>query len=126
MDNLINSMGKILVADDAPPNRKLVKDFLNFMLKSDHEIVEAGNGGEALAIIKGENLSAAILDQEMPQLDGSEVIDAAREDEQLNFPYAIFTGNEAKATNLKNSGYVVFKKPVEIKEMIEYIKSRLL
>ncbi|MBP3544637.1 MAG: response regulator transcription factor [Lachnospiraceae bacterium] len=62
---------KILVVDDESRMRKLVKDFL---VKKDFEVLEAGNGEEAIEIFFGEKeISLLILDVMMPKMDGWQV-----------------------------------------------------
>lgn len=62
---------KILVVDDESRMRKLVKDFLT---RSDYEVIEAGDGSEALDIFFEEkNIDLILLDVMMPKLDGWEV-----------------------------------------------------
>ncbi len=62
---------KILVVDDESRMRKLVKDFL---VKSNYEVLEAGDGAEAIDIFFNNNdISLIILDVMMPKMDGWEV-----------------------------------------------------
>ena len=62
---------KILVVDDESRMRKLVKDFL---VKNNYEVVEAGDGSQALDIFYGQkDIALIILDIMMPQMDGWEV-----------------------------------------------------
>ncbi len=62
---------KILVVDDESRMRKLVKDFL---VKNDYEVIEAGDGSEALDIFFSQNdIAMVILDVMMPKMDGWEV-----------------------------------------------------
>ncbi len=62
---------KILVVDDENRMRKLVKDFL---VKKEFEVLEAGNGEEAIEIFFGEKeISLLILDVMMPKMDGWQV-----------------------------------------------------
>lgn len=62
---------KILVVDDESRMRKLVKDFL---VKQDYEVLEAGDGEEALDIFyENKGISLIILDVMMPKMDGWEV-----------------------------------------------------
>lgn len=59
---------KILVVDDESRMRKLVRDFL---IKKNFEVLEAGNGAEALDIFFGtEGIALVILDVMMPKMDG--------------------------------------------------------
>ena len=65
MDNI-----KILIADDEPRMRKLVKDFL---VKSGFSVLEAGDGEEALEMfVDNKDIALIILDIMMPKTDGWE------------------------------------------------------
>lgn len=62
---------KILVVDDEARMRKLVKDFL---VKQNFEVLEAGNGEEAVEIFyENKDIALIILDVMMPKMDGWEV-----------------------------------------------------
>ena len=62
---------KILVVDDESRMRKLVSDFL---VKKDFEVLEAGDGEEALDIFyKDKDIALLILDVMMPKMNGWEV-----------------------------------------------------
>ena len=59
---------KILVVDDESRMRKLVKDFLT---KKNFQVLEAGNGEEAMDIFYEEkDIALIILDVMMPKMDG--------------------------------------------------------
>ncbi len=62
---------KILVVDDEPRIRMIVKDFL---VKEKYTVVEASNGEEALEMfIEDKNISLIILDVMMPKMSGWDV-----------------------------------------------------
>ena len=62
---------KILVVDDESRMRKLDKDFLS---KSGYEVLEAGDGEEAVDIFfKDKEIALIILDVMMPKMDGWQV-----------------------------------------------------
>ena len=62
---------KILVVDDESRMRKLVRDFL---VKQNFEVLEAGDGAEALDVFFGtEGIALVILDVMMPKMDGWQV-----------------------------------------------------
>ena len=62
---------KILVVDDESRMRKLVKDFL---VKKDFEVLEAGDGEEAVDIfLEEKGIALIILDVMMPKMDGWQV-----------------------------------------------------
>lgn len=62
---------KILVVDDEPRMRKLVKDFL---AKSGYFVIEASDGSEAMdKFYEHKDMALIILDIMMPKMDGWEV-----------------------------------------------------
>ena len=62
---------KILVVDDESRMRKLVRDFL---VKSNYDVLEAGDGEEALDIFfQHKDIALIVLDVMMPKLDGWQV-----------------------------------------------------
>lgn len=62
---------KILVVDDESRMRKLVRDFL---VKSNYDVLEAGDGEEALDIFyKQRDIALIVLDVMMPKMDGWQV-----------------------------------------------------
>ena len=62
---------KILVVDDESRMRKLVKDFL---MKKNFEVLEAGDGEEAVDLFfQQRDISLIILDVMMPKMDGWQV-----------------------------------------------------
>ena len=50
--------------------------------RAGHEAVVAGNGREALALLKGEAFDLVLMDVQMPELDGLETTAAIRERER--------------------------------------------
>lgn len=74
---------KVLLIDDSSLVRKMVRK----MLESDPEIEVTGevdNGRLGLAKIKTENYDVAILDFEMPEMNGLEFLKALRQDKTIN------------------------------------------
>ncbi|MDO5808785.1 MAG: response regulator transcription factor [Lachnospiraceae bacterium] len=62
---------KILVVDDESRMRKLVRDFL---VKKDFEVLEAGDGAEAVDLFfDTKDIALVILDVMMPKMDGWQV-----------------------------------------------------
>lgn len=62
---------KILVVDDESRMRKLVRDFL---VKSGYDVLEAGDGEEALDLFfRDKEIALLILDVMMPKMDGWQV-----------------------------------------------------
>ncbi|HBA46411.1 MAG TPA: DNA-binding response regulator [Lachnospiraceae bacterium] len=62
---------KILVVDDESRMRKLVRDFL---VKNNYEVLEAGDGEEAMEVFFAQkDISLVVLDVMMPKMDGWQV-----------------------------------------------------
>ncbi|MFA4030151.1 MAG: hypothetical protein GDYSWBUE_001700 [Candidatus Fervidibacterota bacterium] len=73
-------MKKIVVADDEPVVRQVIKQ----MLQSEgYEVIEAENGKEAVDLVMGEKPDLVILDVRMPVMDG---LQACRLIRQLEEP----------------------------------------
>jgi len=72
---------KILLVDDESRMRKLVRDFL---VKSDFEVMEAGDGEEALdTFFDTKDIALIILDIMMPKIDGWEVCREVRKHSRI-------------------------------------------
>lgn len=72
---------KILVVDDESRMRKLVRDFL---VRKGYEVLEAGDGSEALDIFYERNdIALVILDVMMPKMDGWQVCRMIRNDSRV-------------------------------------------
>ena len=77
---------KILVVDDESRMRKLVKDFL---MKKDFDVLEAGDGEQAVDIFFEEkDIALIILDVMMPKMDGWQVCREIRASLQGSDHYA--------------------------------------
>ncbi len=75
---------KILLVEDSPDNRLLVKAFLK---QTPYSVVEAGNGAIAVAMFQQEPFDLVLMDIHMPVMDGLAATRAIREWEarhQLN------------------------------------------
>ena len=68
---------KILVADDSSTVRRVVSARL---AADGHEVIEAEDGEQALAVARAQRPALVVLDKVMPKLDGFEVVRALRAD----------------------------------------------
>jgi two-component system alkaline phosphatase synthesis response regulator PhoP len=68
---------KILVADDSSTVRRVVSARLS---ADGHDVVEAEDGEQALALARELRPALLVLDKVMPKLDGFEVVRALRSD----------------------------------------------
>src|SRR5581483_2346265 len=65
----------VLVVDDDGDLRRTV----SYLLGPVCRVIEASNGAEALESVRREHPSLMLLDMEMPQMDGTAVLKAARQ-----------------------------------------------
>ena len=87
---------KILVVDDESRMRKLVRDFL---VRQDYEVLEAGDGEEALDIFYREkDIALLILDVMMPKMNGWEVCREVRENSKV--PIIMLTAKSDESDEL--------------------------
>ena len=83
---------KILVVDDESRMRKLVKDFLT---KKNFQVLEAGDGEEAMDIFyKEKDIALIILDVMMPKMDGWEVCREVRKNSKVPIIMLTARGDE--------------------------------
>ena len=83
---------KILVVDDESRMRKLVKDFL---AKKNFQVLEAGDGEEAMDIFyKEKDIALIILDVMMPKMDGWEVCREVRRNSRVPIIMLTARGDE--------------------------------
>ena len=84
---------KILVVDDEARMRKLVHDFLS---RSGYDVIEAGDGEEALdKFYTDKNISLIILDVMMPKINGWDVLKEIRETSKIPVIMLTAKGDES-------------------------------
>ena len=110
---------RILVADDDPTVPRALTMLLG---KWGYEAVPARDGVEALEILTGDNPPrVAVLDWNMPRLDGLEVCRQARELNPLEPPYLILltgrVGHEDLLAGLKAGADEYLPKPIDPEEL---------
>lgn len=70
---------RVLVVDDHPPTRTLVRSILEAERTETYEVVEAGSGGECLKAVDRQGpFDLILLDVGLPDMDGYEVCKAIR------------------------------------------------
>jgi len=88
---------KILVVDDESRMRKLIKDFLE---REGYQILEAGDGMEALDLFyENKDIALMILDVMMPRMDGWEVCREVRQSSMM--PIMMLTARSEERDELK-------------------------
>jgi two-component system sensor histidine kinase/response regulator len=116
----------ILLAEDNAVNQHLAKRILE---KHGHSVTVAANGLEALAAYEKQAFDLALIDVEMPEMDGFEVTAAIRKREQAgdtHLPIIAMTAHAMKGDREKclvagMDGYVA--KPLWTHELFEAIEA---
>ena len=73
-------VSRVLVVDDSPTIRRVVGSVLT---RAGYEVGNAGDGAQALAVLKREKFDVALVDFVMPKLNGFELCKKLREDPAL-------------------------------------------
>ncbi len=111
-----NTKKTILVVDDEEGIREIVKDFFE---RKDYTVYTAGNGLEALEILKQTRPGCCFTDINMPKMDGLELAEKIREMDNT-LPVVIMTGFPSldnTIRTLKNGVVDYLIKPVSLDQM---------
>ncbi len=84
-----NGMPKILIADDEPGMRILLKQTLEELEEKGVELYTTCNGDETLAFIKTEKPGLVFLDVMMPGIDGFEICNEIKNKLGMNDIYIV-------------------------------------
>jgi PAS domain S-box-containing protein len=87
---------RILLAEDNPVNQHLARRLLE---KRGHTVIVAGNGREAVALVDQEAFDLALMDVQMPEMDGFEATAAIRDKEKItgkHLPIVAMTAHAMK------------------------------
>ncbi|HLA68114.1 MAG TPA: response regulator, partial [Bacteroidota bacterium] len=119
---------RVLLADDSQITRDLYRILLQ---RNGYQVELAKDGAEALLMLRSSSFDAVITDDQMPAMDGSEFLRAAKNDERLyHVPFILMSGHatdeaRSKAMKFGAAAYLVkggFEKEqllVILKEAIE-------
>jgi serine/threonine protein kinase/CheY-like chemotaxis protein len=116
----------ILLVDDDKLNRKIVSLYLE---KEGFEVLESGNGHEALAILSKRRIDLVLLDRMMPGFNGIEVLTEARlKYSTTELPVVMMTAlsessNIAEALESGANDYIT--KPIDFTVAIARIRAQL-
>jgi len=119
-------MAKILAVDDSASMRQMV----SFTLKgAGHDVVEASDGTEALAIAQKQDMDLVLSDVNMPKMNGIELVTQLRKLPSYKFiPILMLTTESAGDKKLEGktagaTGWIV--KPFNPDQLLSTIKKVL-
>ena len=112
---------KILIADDEPEIRNLLRLYLE---NENYHVIEAEDGQRALDLLRAEQPALCILDIMMPKIDGYHVLQQIRK--ESNIPVIILSAKDADSEkilglNLGADDYLA--KPFHLEELAARIRS---
>jgi len=87
---------KVLVAEDNVVNQRVA---IGLLRKRGHHVIVANNGLEVLAAVEREAFDVALMDVQMPEMDGLEATAAIRQRERLNGGHLRIVAMTAHAMN---------------------------
>ena len=116
---------KVLIVDDEPDVRALVRSALSYA-RQDLTAVEAADGDEALAMIHSERPDLVVLDLALPKRDGFAVLEQVREKTDLQIIVLTARGlEEDKIKGLRLGADDYLTKPFSPRELVARIESVL-
>ncbi len=113
---------KILVIDDDPV---VVKYLVNLLEDNGYDTCTAGNGLEAMNVLKEQKPDLITLDLEMPEEWGTRFYRKFKKDEELKgTPVLIISGMPSRHLSVRDAvGYLA--KPFEAEKVLELVKKAI-
>ncbi|WP_339703356.1 response regulator [Algoriphagus aquimarinus] len=120
----MNTKPKILIVDDKPENLKALRKVLKDL---DIELVEATSGNDALKASLRHDFILALLDIQMPEMDGYELAGILREEEKTaHLPFifisAVYTDNLNVFKGYEKGAFSFITKPFQPEILINKVK----
>jgi DNA-binding NtrC family response regulator len=91
------SRRKVLVIDDAPVDRETYARFLRRDPHHDYEILEAETGCDGLALLAEHEVDCIVLDFNLPDSDGLDILDELGASFRSEIPVVMLTGAGSEA-----------------------------
>ena len=111
---------RILVVEDELNMRKLIKSVLHL---DSHEVIEANNGAEAIAMFTKSHFDLVMTDDKMPFFSGCELAARIRKLSPSK-PILMITGYENRSC-ARNPVDVVVQKPFRVEELRSVVANLL-
>ena len=115
---------RILLVDDDVSSLEVLGEVLK---RAGYEIFSAENGYEALKIIQGDSIDLAILDYELPDTTGLELLQQIKP-MQPSVPVIIMSGNLSQNIRLdvfEAGAYTFIPKPINLRQFQQFVAQAL-
>ena len=129
LDNYFNNddnLKTILIADDS----SIMQNFIEKYINNSYHIIKASDGKETINSLENNDIYALLLDLNMPNVNGFEVLEYMKDNNLFsNIPVIIITGDDTEETIKKAFTYPiidVLNKPftdININHVLESIKN---
>ncbi|NOY05938.1 MAG: response regulator [Chlorobi bacterium] len=116
----------ILIVEDNPDNRLLIHMIFQRFVKDDVQLVDAGDGLEAVEYVSANTPDLILMDLKMPKMDGFEAIKKIRSIPSCkDVPILVLSAQANKADleraqDIGSNGFIT--KPINIQHFIKIIQ----
>jgi diguanylate cyclase (GGDEF)-like protein len=109
----------LLIDDDAVDRKAVLRALSPFRMK--YELHEASDGHTGIALARSKTFDCIVLDYNLPDMNGLELLDQLRNDEGILVPVVILTGSgneEVAVESMKRGAHDYIRKSVLEPEML--------
>ena len=110
--------GRVLIVDDEPHVREMLRDFLE---GTGYEVATAATGGQALDAVPTFQPDVILIDMLMPDLSGTDVLDALHR-AGVTVPVILMSGHQAAA---REGFFGVLMKPFNLRSLAEVVATAM-
>lgn len=112
-------MLNVLVADDDFANLETLSSAL---VSAGHRVLRAGDGGDALRILTNQACDVVVCDDEMPVLDGAQLVGAMQATTRLAGIPVIVMVDVFKPRAVSLDGALLIAKPVMVPQLLALVE----
>ena len=119
----IIKMPRILIIDDQAPIRRVLRDILE---NETYQVEDVGSGVEALQLIKEQDFDAVFCDIKMPEMDGIEVLEAIKKENDA--PVIMISGHgtiDTAVEAIKKGAFDFIQKPPDLNRLLITLRNAL-
>jgi CheY-like chemotaxis protein len=110
--------GRVLIVDDDPQVRELLRDFLTTV---GDEVATAASGAEAVEVVPIFQPDVILTDMVMPGMSGTDVLDALRRD-GVSVPVILISGHPI---TMPEGFFGFLKKPFDLRKLAEVVTAAM-
>ncbi len=118
----------VLLVEDNPADERLIREAFKATDPS-VAVTVAGNGAEALALLRRERPNLIILDLNLPAVDGREVLDQLKGDKRMrHIPIVVFTSSvmpEDIMSCYRSGANCYLQKPMDLAVLFDRVRELL-